>query len=175
MHPTGNGITHNAIYLLLLARAVLTHLRDFNEDPSGFAMLLVEHQGEPQNTKAHLFKAEPGHTQSEASRAIITQAMSEAARERKQVLDLTLLRCQPAPGSTDRYEQVAYTRRMTAPYQNLLERLTAPPKQLMDGVEEIPAMYKMAPVESAERYDGVRPQAGAGPHHPHGVGARRVR
>ena len=56
------------------------------------------------------------------------------------------------------YEQVAYTRRMTAPYQNLLERLTAPPKQLMDGVEEIPAMYKMAPVESAERYDGVRPQ-----------------
>ena len=64
---------------------------------------------------------------------------------------------------------------MTAPYQNLLERLTAPPKQLMDGVEEIPAMYKMAPVESAERYDGVRPQEGAGPHHPHGVGARRVR
>ena len=50
MHPTGNGITHNAIYLLLLARAVLTHLRDFNKDPSGFAMLLVEHQGEPQNT-----------------------------------------------------------------------------------------------------------------------------
>ena len=50
------------------------------------------------------------------------------------------------------YEQVAYTRRMTAPYQNLLERLTAPPKQLMDGVEETPAMrtYKMAPVESAE-------------------------
>ena len=73
------------------------------------------------------------------------------------------------------YEQVAYTRRMTAPYQNLLERLTAPPKQLMDGVEEIPAMYKMAPVESAERYDGVRPQELAGPHHPHGVGARRVR
>ena len=121
-------------------------------------MLLVEHEGEPQNTKAHLFKAEPGHTQSEASRAIITQAMSEAARERKQVLDLTLLRCQPAPGATDRYEQVAYTRRMTAPYQNLLERLTAPPKQLMDGAEEIPAMYKMAPVECAERYDGVRPQ-----------------
>ena len=127
-------------------------------------MLLVEHEGEPQNTKAHLFKAEPGHTQSEASRAIITQAMSEAARERKQVLDLTLLRCQPAPGSTSLQrtgmsdEQVAYTRRMTAPYQNLLERLTAPPKQLMDGVEEIPAMYKMAPVESAERYDGVRPQ-----------------
>ena len=28
----------------------------------------------------------------------------------------------------------------------------------MDGVQEIPAMYKMAPVESAERYDGVRPQ-----------------
>ena len=53
--------------------------------------------------------------------------------------------------------------------------MTAPPKQLMDGVEEIPAMYKMAPVESAERYDGVRPQEGAGPHHPHGVGARRVR
>jgi hypothetical protein len=52
---------------------------------------------------------------------------------------------------------------MTAPYQNLLERLTAPPKQLMDGVEEIPAMYKMAPVESAERYDGVRPQE-LGPH-----------
>ena len=102
--------------------------------------------------------------------------MSEAARERKQVLDLTLLRCQPAPGSTDRYEQVAYTRRMTAPYQNLLERLTAPPKQLMDGVEEIPAMYKMAPVESAERYmtaSARRKELAL--IDPHGVGARRVR
>ena len=38
----------------------------------------------------------------------------------------------------------------------------------MDGVEEIPAMYKMASVESAERYDGVRPQElGSWPsHHP---------
>ena len=54
------------------------------------------------------------------------QAMGEAASQRKQVADLTLLRCQPAPAATDPYELVGYTRRMTAPYQNLVARLTAP-------------------------------------------------
>ena len=54
------------------------------------------------------------------------QAMGEAASQRKQVADLTLLRCQPAPAATDPYELVGYTRRITAPYQNLVARLTAP-------------------------------------------------